>query len=65
MRNQIIYAVYKGDNFIFMGTKKECSEHLGVKEDTVYFYTTPTYQKRAKTKDNDRMIVIRVEDIED
>ncbi len=65
MRNQIIYAVYKGDKFIYMGTKEECAEHLGVKRDTIVFYSSPTYQKRAKTEDNDRMIVIRVEDIED
>ena len=65
MKKEIVYAVYKGDEFIYMGTKKECSEHLGVKRNTIAFYSSPTYQKRAKTEDNDRMIVIRVEDIED
>lgn len=65
MKKETIYAIYKGDKFIFMGTKKECAEYLSVTPRTVYFYTTPTYQKRAKTEDNDRMIVIRVEDIEE
>lgn len=51
---------YKGDNFLFMGTKKECSEYLNVKENTISFYTTPAYQK--KNKSGNRIIVIKVDD---
>jgi len=62
MRKENWYAIYKGDKFLFQGTKKECSEYLGVDEKTVYFYTTPTYQKRSKDEYNNRMIVIKVEE---
>lgn len=48
-----------------MGTKKECAEHLGVKPESIKFYSTPTYQKRSKSLDNNRTVVIKVEDIED
>ncbi len=65
MKKEIIYAIYKGGEFIFMGTKKECAEHLGVKPRTIYFYTTREYQNRAKKEDHNRTIVIKVEDIED
>lgn len=62
MKKENIYAIYKGDEFIFMGTKKECAEHLGVIPRTLYFYTTPTYRKRSKILDNNRTVVIRVEE---
>lgn len=45
------YAVYKGENFICIGTAKECAEEMNVLPETIKFYTTPTYQKRlAKRK---------------
>lgn len=65
MKKEIIYAIYKGDDFVYMGTKKECAEHLGVKPEAIKFYSTPTYQKRSKSLDNNRTVVIKVEDIED
>ena len=57
------YAVYKGDEFKFMGTISECSKYLGVDERTVYFYTTPSYKKRSEdSKHYHHLVVIRVED---
>lgn len=60
MFENLYYAIYKGDNFLFMGTKKECSDYLNVKENTISFYNTPTYQK--KNKSGNRIIVIKVDD---
>jgi hypothetical protein len=48
MRKENWYAIYKGDKFLFQGTKKECSEYLGVEEKTVYFYTTPISKKKQR-----------------
>ena len=56
------YALYKGDEFITLGTIKEIAKFLGVSERTVHFYATPTYMKR--NKDN-HYIVIRIEDDEE
>lgn len=54
------YAIYKGDTFLYMGTKKECAEYLNVKEATILFYITKTYQKRCS--DGNRIIVIKIEE---
>lgn len=53
------YAIYKGDDFLFMGTKKECSDYLNVKESTIFYYTTPTYKKR--NKNGNSLVVIKVD----
>ncbi|MFS9164927.1 hypothetical protein QM879_01085 [Streptococcus salivarius] len=41
------YALYKGDELLAMGTKKEIAEQLGVSVSTIYYYHTPTYAKRT------------------
>ena len=47
-----IYAVYKGEDFLFEGTAEECAEHFNVCRTTVYFWNTETNKKRklGKTK---------------
>lgn len=40
------YAAYKGDRFIGIGTLQELATIMGVKKQTVYFYTTPSSRKR-------------------
>ena len=62
MRKLSEYALYKGDTFIFAGTRKECADYLGVKESTIRFYMTPGY-KRRKYADN-RVQVYKLEDEE-
>lgn len=56
-----LWAVYRGDTFIFMGTLKECSKYLGVSEQTVRFYSYSSYLKRAK---KNALITLKVEEIE-
>jgi hypothetical protein len=41
------WAVYKGDEFQFFGTIKECAERLGMSESTVRFYSKPAHIKRS------------------
>ena len=59
MKKEKIYALYKGDDYIDMGTRKYLSELLNVNEQTIYFYSTPTYQNRGG---DNRYVVIEVED---
>ena len=59
MRKEILYALYHGDDFITIGTKKYLADYLGVSIRTIGFYATPTYQKRNNYKG---WIVIRIED---
>lgn len=44
------YAIYKGENQIFVGTLEECMKHFGVKRKTVQFWSSPANIKRADTE---------------
>lgn len=59
---QNVYAIYKGDRFIDVGTVKELAKNLKVSEKTVQFMATPTYRKRCKN--NNRIQVFKIEDDE-
>lgn len=58
MKKIKMYALYKGDKFIDLGTKEYLANKLGVKPYTIYFYTSPTYKKRIKDHYDNRIIVI-------
>lgn len=45
-----IYAAYKGDEFIDLGTKEELAKRLGCKPKSITFMTTPTYKKKNQRK---------------
>ena len=45
---QKIYAVYKGDKFLYEGTSKECADYLGIKRETVRWYNTQGYKRRCE-----------------
>ena len=43
-----VYALYKGDDLLGIGTAKELAEIHGVKPSTIKFYATPVYHRRSK-----------------
>ena len=49
------FALYKGDELLAMGTKREIAEQLGVSASTVGYYGTPVYARR--TSENGRRLV--------
>lgn len=53
------YALYYGDEFIDLGSRKHIAEILKVKESTVEFYTSPVWRKRHK-HENEGIIVIKI-----
>lgn len=55
------YAIYKGDEFIDVGTANELAAQLKIKVNTIYAYMTPSRQERAKTSGN-MMYAVRLED---
>lgn len=57
----IQYAVYKGDDFIFMGTLEEVAERFGVSTKSVKWMATPAAKKRADKPGSTKMIVEKVE----
>ena len=54
-----IYALYKGEELLGIGTKKELADQLGIKLSTISFYHSPAYQARSKNNKN-RKILIKI-----
>lgn len=55
------YALYKGDEFITIGTIDEIAERMGVKKKTIAHYKTPTYLRkieRRKSGGGNSMVLI-------
>mgnify|MGYP004702928179 CR=1 FL=1 len=46
MKKQHVYAVYKGEEIIAIGTARECAEKLGVTPDHIRWMSYPTNNKR-------------------
>ena len=63
-----IYALYKGDKFIDLGTKEYLANLLGCKISNIEYLQTPSNRrkilKNKYKKESDKMIVIRIEDDE-
>lgn len=55
-----IYAMYKGEQCLAIGTIIQLSKELGVSIQTIRFYLTPSYKKRVK-KGKNRRELIKVE----
>lgn len=60
MRKPNYYALYKGDTFLWVGTKLELAQYLNVSPRTIEFYARPCYRKRNKK--GNCYIVIRVKE---
>ena len=43
-------AIYKGENLLCIGTVEDCAAELNIKRDTVLYYGTPSYEKRASKR---------------
>lgn len=56
----VIFALYKGDKLIDIGTAKELAKKQGVSIRTIYLYSSTKYRQEAEGKN--KKIVIRVED---
>lgn len=52
-----MYALYKGEELIAMGTMLQITFKTGVKLRTIQFYKTPTYKKRCKNSKNRRELI--------
>lgn len=45
-----VYAVYKGDDLIVVGTSKECADYMGVSPRYIHRMVTPAHHKYIKEK---------------
>lgn len=60
-KNMYVYALYKGDNFIDIGTREYLANLLGVTPKTISFYASPT---QAKRYGNNCYICVRIKNDE-
>ena len=58
MNREKNYALYRGEKFLGIGTKKELAELLNVKVKTISFYGTPAYKKRTNEAKSRRLVLI-------
>lgn len=54
-----MYALYKGDSFIDLGTKEHLANLLNVKIETIEYYMSPAHRRRSK---DNAYIVIKIEE---
>lgn len=56
------YALYKGDEFIDLGTIQEIAKRQKVAPNTIRYYQTPEYKSRGLGKDSKkRKVLIKLE----
>jgi len=58
-----IFALYKGEKVIDIGTAKELAKKCNVKPETIEFYASPSYLKRlekVKDKYNKGFVCVRL-----
>lgn len=59
------YAVYRGDEFLLVGTCAEIARYLDTQIKNVYWYTSPAHRRRAEKRDyKKRLIFVDVEELE-
>lgn len=62
MRPEKVYAMYKGDKFIDLGTTLELAERLNLSRETLWWYATKTARNR---KGNRKYLIEIPEDEEE
>lgn len=64
MAKEKLFALYKGDKFLDIGTAKELAKKQNVTPDFIKYLSTPANLRRFE-KGNNRLIAVKLEDAED
>lgn len=59
MTAEAMYALYRGDEFVDVGTADEIAKRRGIKPESVKWMSTPSYRKRGR---EDKLTAYRIED---
>lgn len=61
------YALYKGEQLLYIGTIKEIAEQKGVLPKSLHFYKTPSYKKRLANRKRTKnyITLVKLEDDEE
>lgn len=58
-RSKAVYAIYKGDEFVDVGTAPELSERTGLSVSLLRWYSSPCWARRSGGRG---VVVIKVDD---
>lgn len=65
-RPEGIYALYKGEEFLDMGTKKEMAARRGVKVETMHYWSSKANKRRIESrKYQNALRIIRIDNTEE
>jgi len=59
MTDTATYVLYRGDEVLDVGTASEIAKRRGVRQETIRFYCTASYQRRIRNRDK-RLVAERV-----
>ncbi len=61
-RSRMVYALYKGDNFVDMGTAEDLAKAMNVKPKFIKYLASPANLKKIENRNNSKnaMITVRV-----
>ena len=65
MSKEYVYAIYKGDKFIELGTKKELAKKMNVKPQFIGYLASPANRKRIeknKKENSNALLTIRIDE---
>lgn len=54
MKSPKIYALYKGEEMLDMGTAQEIADRRGVKPESILYYMSPAYKRKGEKSKNPR-----------
>lgn len=63
MSREAVFALYRGDEFVDVGTKKELAAKLGIKPESVGFLASPENARR--NRGGNRLMAYRIDDEEE
>jgi hypothetical protein len=55
-----IYALYKGEDFLAVGTLDEIADELNIKKSTLHHYKSPAYLEIVEMSDNNNWRVLHL-----
>lgn len=62
MSREALFALYRGDEFVDVGTKRELAARHGVKPGFIGFMATLTYRRRLAGHEETRLMAYRIEE---
>jgi len=58
-KGNALYSLYRGDDFVDVGTAEELATRHGIKESSIVHMSTPSYHRR---KVGDRLLAYKLEE---